>query len=393
MSRISVRSAAAILIVLLVGLLASPAGAAPGDRAIPFDRNTAMWLVTLPLGCIDKIHEPPRSRGYVYESTVTLKPGFHKTRAFYGCFDWHSAVNSTWTMVKVLKMFPDLPLARLIREKLNEHLTPETIKGEIDFFSEEGNKSFERPYGWAWLFRVYAELKAWDDPDAKKWAANLEPLVKLLLERTMPYLKTLAEPLRVGTHQNTAYALKLLNEYARAVGDKPLEEAVTERARKFFINDYGCAPNVEVGGSDFFSPCLLEAAIIGDVLPPAEFAAWLDKFMPAPGTPAFQSLTLVNMEMPGTPEELKKADMLGAKAHLVGLGVSRARAMEDICAALPATDPRVEIYHKAATSLAEISIKAMYDASYEGTHWIATFIVDYLVSGQRRTGQPTPSLK
>jgi len=189
--------------------------------------------------------------------------------------------------------------------------------------------------------------------------------------------------------QNTAYALKLLNEYARATGDKALEAAVAERARRFFAADFGCAPNVEVSGSDFFSPCLVEAAIMGDVMPPHDFAAWLDNFMPAPDSRAFQSLTTVNMEMPGTAEELKKADMLGAKAHLIGLGVSRARAMEDIAAALPPGDARIAIYHQTATSLAEISIKAMYDASYEGSHWIATYIVDYLVSGQRRHGAAT----
>ena len=376
----------ALVVAALVAGAAAPAAQPPdaADRAIPFDRNTAMWLVTLPLGCFDKLHDAPRSRGYIYEATFTLKPGFQKTRAFYGCSDWHSAVNSTWTMVKVLKMFPDLPLAQLIREKLNEHLTADAVKGELAFFEEEGNKAFERPYGWAWLFRVYAELKSWDDADAKKWAGNLEPLVKLLFERTLPYLRTLAEPMRIGTHQNTAYALKLLNEYARATSDKELQGAVAERARKFFAADYGCAPNVEVSGSDFFSPCLLEAAIMGDILAPAAFATWLNTFMPATETPAFKSLLVVNMEMPGTAEELKKADMLGAKAHLVGLGVSRARAMEDIAASLPPSDPRVAVYHTAATSLAQISIKAMYDASYAGTHWIATYIVDYLVSGQRR---------
>jgi hypothetical protein len=121
---------------------------------------------------------------------------------------------------------------------------------------------------------------------------------------------------------------------------------------------------------------------MGAVMAPPQFASWLDSFMPAPDTPAFKSLTVVNMAMPGTAEELKKADMLGAKAHLVGLGVSRARAMEDIAAALPPSDPRVAVYHAAATALANISIKAMYDASYEGTHWIATFIVDYLLSGR-----------
>jgi len=375
------RSAAAAAAVALLGS-ATLVGAPDPQRAIPFDRNTAMWLVTLPLGCIDKLQDAPRSRGYVYESTVTLKPGFQKTHAFYGCSDWHSAVNSTWTMVKVLKTFPDLPLAKLIREKLNDHLSADAIKGEVEFFSTDGNKAFERPYGWAWLLRVYAEVKSWDDPDAKKWAANLEPLAKLLLDRTMPYLKTLAEPMRIGTHQNTAYALKLLDEYARAVGDNPLRTAVAERATRFFANDFGCAPNLEVSGSDFFSPCLVEGALMGVVMQPAAFATWLDKFMPAPDTPAFKSLTSVNMEMPGTAEDLKKADMLGAKAHLIGLGVSRARAMEDIAAALPPSDPRVAIYHTTATSLAQLSIKSMYDANYDGTHWIATYIVDYLLSGR-----------
>jgi len=376
-------AASVVAVVLLMPAVPRAREAAPTDRAIAFDRETAMWLVTLPLGCIDKVQDPPRSRGYLYESTVTLQPGFQKKRAFYGCFDWHSAVNSTWTMIKILKTFPDLPVAQLIREKLNDHLSADAIKGEIEFYQQDGNKAFERPYGWAWLLRVHAELRSWNDPDAKKWAANLEPLAKLLMDRTLPYLKTLAEPMRVGTHQNTAYSLKILNEYARATADKNLQVAVAERARTFFEKDFGCAPNVEVSGSDFFSPCLVEAAIMGDVMTPTEFAGWLDKFMPAPDTPAFASLKSVNMEMPGTAEELKKADMLGAKAHLVGLGVSRARAMEDIAAALPPSDPRVAIYHEAATSLARISIKSMYDASYEGTHWIATYIVDYLVSGTK----------
>src|SRR5262245_3837907 len=270
-----------LLTLALATILATPG--AP-DGAVAFDRDTAMWLATLPLGCIDKIHDAPRSRGYVYESTITLKPGFQKTRAFYGCFDWHSSVNSTWTMVKLLRAYPDLPVARLIREKLNDHLSEDAIKGEIEFFNGDGNNSFERPYGWVWALRLQAELKSWDDPDARKWAAHLEPLTNLFLERTMPYLKTLAEPMRVGTHQNSAYALKLLYEHAQLTTNKPLADLVVERGRKFFAADFGCAPNVEVSGADFFSPCLVEAAFMGAITPPREFATWLDHFLPAPGT-------------------------------------------------------------------------------------------------------------
>ena len=35
--------------------------------------------------------------------------------------------------------------------------------------------------------------------------------------------------MRIGTHQNTAYALKLLNEYARATGNAELQAGVAER--------------------------------------------------------------------------------------------------------------------------------------------------------------------
>jgi hypothetical protein len=384
------RPAAFLLLIVALASGAAAAGPAAGadGRPIQFDRDTALWLVALPLSCIDKPQDPPKSRGYLYEGTFVLKPEFQKNRAFYGCFDWHSAVNSTWTLVKILRTFPDLPVAPLIRQKLNDHLSDDAIRGEVEFFREDGNKAFERPYGWAWLLRLSAELQSWDDPDAKKWAANLEPLARVLLERTMPYLKTLAEPMRVGTHQNTAYTLELLDEYARARHADDLHAAVAERARKFYADDYGCAPNVELSGADFLSPCLIEAAVMGDVMKPQAFAKWLDAFMPAPATRAFKSLATVSMDMPGTAEELKKADMLGAKSHLVGLGVSRARALEDIAAALPPSDPRVAIYRADARSLARISVNAMYDASYEGTHWIATYIVDYLVSGQTRPAAP-----
>jgi hypothetical protein len=369
-------------LAVLLGLAMPRAAGAQSDPAPTLDRATAMWLVTLPLSCVDKLHDPPRGRGYLYETNAIIRPDFLKTRAFYGCSDWHSAVNSTWTMVKILKLFPDLPVGPLIREKLNAHLSADAIKGEIAFYNEEGNKAFERPYGWAWLLRLYGELRSWDDPDAKKWAANVEPLGKLLLERTVPYLQTLAAPMRIGTHANSAYTLKLLLEYARTNGEKALEQAVVDRTRRFFAADVGCAPNLEPSGSDFFSPCLTEAAIMGQVLPHAEFARWLDAFLPRPSAPMFQALTTV-VEMAGSAEELEKSDMLGAKAHLMGLGVSRAKSFEEIAAALPQNDARIAPYRKTAAALARSSIKAMYEAAYAGTHWIATYIVDYLVSAGR----------
>ncbi len=121
---------------------------------------------------------------------------------------------------------------------------------------------------------------------------------------------------------------------------------------------------------------------MAEVLPQREFAAWLDRFLPAPDAPGFKALT-TSMEMKGTNEELKKANMLGAKSHLIGLAVSRAKALEDIAAELPPGDPRIAAYRRIAVKHVHGGMAAMYDADYEGTHSIATYIVDYLVSVER----------
>ena len=31
--------------------------------------------------------------------------------AFYGCYDWHSSVHGHWMLVRLLRMFPNLPEA------------------------------------------------------------------------------------------------------------------------------------------------------------------------------------------------------------------------------------------------------------------------------------------
>jgi len=362
----------------IVSVCGAGAGAEKANGVRPvLDRETAMWLVAQPIACIDRLHEAPRGTGYLYEIKATIRPDFAKTRAFYGCSDWHSAVHSTWAMAKILKTFPDLSIAPLIREKLDTHLLPEAIKGEVAFFSEEGNRSFERPYGWVWLLRLHQELKWWQDPQAQKWASNLDPLVHMFLERLPPYLKGLAAPMRIGTHANTAFSLKLLLDFARANGDKELEASVVDRARAFYAADAGCAPALEVSGSDFFSSCLLEAVLMSRVLPQPEFLKWLGAFLPPPDAPTFGAYANA-IEVRGSKEELTKQNLMGSKSHLIGLAITRAQALEELAAALPANDPRAPAYRRIADRQIRSGIDAMYAADYVGTHWLASFVLEYL---------------
>ena len=132
------------------------------------DITMAEKLVKLSLDCVNKKY--PYKIGYRFQNEKWVKPHYEITPSFYGCWDWHSAVHGHWTMVKILKMFPDISLKNEIRLKLKNNLSKENLEKEYSFFQNEFAKGFERTYGWAWLLKLYSELKSWDDEDGIKWA-------------------------------------------------------------------------------------------------------------------------------------------------------------------------------------------------------------------------------
>src|SRR5262249_37498588 len=193
--------------------------------------------------------------------------------AFYGSFDWHSCVHGHWMLARLLQRFPDLPEQPQIREAFNDHLTADNIKIEVSYFSQPGHKSFERTYGWAWLLKLDDELRAWDDSDARRWAANLRQLAEEIVRRYIEFLPKQTYPIRPGIHPNTAFGLAFALDYARAVGDKTLRELIEERSRTYYGKDVEAPARWEPDGADFFSPSLMEADLMRRWLPPAEFQA------------------------------------------------------------------------------------------------------------------------
>ena len=368
----------------------------------------AQQLVALPLSCIDRPHKQSQRRSYLYETTRSLKPRYEDTLAFYGCTDWHSAVNSTWAMVRVLKDFPDAPLGGLIREKLEHHLSSKSLEGELGFFREEASPGFERPYGWAWLMRLYVELASFRDDDAERWATHLAPVAAHLAEKSVEYLSHMPGPIRVGTHENSAFALLSMLEYADVVGDANLKTAVATRAHEFFEDDVECPVRYEPSGSDFLSPCLAEAALMGRLLPQEAFVAWLDDFLPPPDSESFSPMrepvviearalpVEVDIEepveaepaSPGPTAETEVVDsdredatrLVGAKSHLIGLSFVRAAALKRLAAALPPGDRRRAAYTSFARLQGKRGFETMYEADYSGTHWLASFAVDMLTA-------------
>ena len=168
-------------------------------------------------------------------------------------------------MVKILKMFPDISLKNEIRLKLKNNLSKENLEKEYSFFQNEFAKGFERTYGWAWLLKLYSELKSWDDEDGIKWAKNLKPLVDLLSIRTQSFLENLSSPLRPRTHANSAFSFSLMLDYINEVGDEKLKNKINEFSLKYFLNDIDCPVDYEPSGTDFLSPCLAEAETMSKI--------------------------------------------------------------------------------------------------------------------------------
>src|SRR6185295_12294502 len=151
---------------LLVFLSPSPSRAATAPVAAPaFDAQTAARFADLALACVAK--EYPNKIAHVMASDADAKPPRELTPAFFGCYDWHSAVHGHWLLARLARTFPEAPFAARARAALGKSLTSANVAGEVRYLDGPGRVSFERPYGLAWLLQLGAELRGWDDPEAR----------------------------------------------------------------------------------------------------------------------------------------------------------------------------------------------------------------------------------
>jgi DUF2891 family protein len=141
------------------------------------------------------------------------------------------------SLSSLVRLRPQLPGSAETRAALDRVLTPEGIDAEAAFFTGPGGAHWERPYGWAWLLLLDAELRTW--ADGTEWAKILHPLSKLLRARWLAWLPAAARPTRAGTHVNTAFATGLVPAPARATGDEELTVACVDAALRWYAADTG----------------------------------------------------------------------------------------------------------------------------------------------------------
>lgn len=323
-------------------------------------------LVQLPLKCLQQ--EYPNKLGQVLNDSSALLSPDELHPSFYGCFDWHSSVHGHWLLVRLLKQFPEMEQAPIIREKLNEQLTPENIEREIAFFQTKHNESFERTYGWAWLLKLHQELLTWEDPDAKIWAENLQPLADMVTGKYITFLPRLVYPIRSGEHINTAFGLTFAFDYAICTDNDTLQTIIRERAITFYATDRNYPLNYEPSGYDFLSGGLEEADLMRRILPTAEFEDWLNDFLPELFDKRFQLAVG------------KVSDRTDGKlVHLDGLNFSRAWCLYG----LAQSNKKLSHLKVIADQHLQHSLPVIVDGDYMGEHWLASFAVLALLEKEK----------
>ncbi len=294
------------------------------------------------------------------DDAVRLPRALHPL--FHGSYDWHSCVHMHWTLARLLRLFPEHSHAEATRRHFEERLTAANVHGELATLAGPHYSSFERPYGWAWLLKLVAELHLplADGGSAARWSGTLAPMAHAFADRFVEFLPRATYPTRAGTHGNSAFACLLALDYCEAVQHRALHRLISERANLWFGRDRHYPAEYEPSGDDFLSSGLVEAALMRRVVDGCSFADWWRQFQP-------KRDALNGWLQPASVSDASDPKIV----HLHGLNLSRAWCWQQL---LPELD--IELRVLAEESVARhlaISLPAATQGAYVGTHWLASF--------------------
>ncbi len=282
--------------------------------------------------------------------------------AFWGSYDWHSCVHMHWSLVRLVRRFPDRDFAAPLREHLGTRLTPEAIEGELASLSRPHRASFERPYGWAWLLALAAELQmlAREQAGARDWSDALGPLAHAFAARFVDFLPRADYPTRAGAHSNSAFALLLALRWCEVAQQIESKRLIVARAQAWYGADCSYPAAFEPSGDDFLAAGLVEAALMRRVLDDDSFANWWGRFVP-------DEHSIEHWLRPVAISDARDPKIV----HLHGVNLTRAWCWRQLLPEL-GTPLRTAAESAIATHLAA-SLPAASSGDYVGTHWLASF--------------------
>ena len=345
-----------------------------GEPSVRLPADVASRFASVALEHVRR--EYPNKLDHVLRDATDLRSPRSLHPLFYGSFDWHSNVHAYWLLATIHRRTPRGPEQARIERLFDEQFTAANVASEVEYLLQPERGTFERPYGWAWLLMLAAELGRGADARRARWSEALRPLSRAVARRFQEFLPRATYPVRAGTHFNTAFALALTFEYAESVSDGELTSLIRDKSAAWYGNDSDCQA-WEPGGDDFLSPALIEAECMRRVLLPEQWQSWIDRFLPriARREPAALFTPVVVTD---------RSD--GKIAHLDGLNLSRAWCWRAIASSWPPDDPRRGVAVASATSHLAASLPHV-SGEYAGEHWLATYALLALLADEGVIGR------
>ena len=239
-------------------------------EALALTTELAQQFAEIALGHVTR--EYPNKLDHVLMGAADAQAPRALHPVFFGSFDWHSCVHGYWLLTRLRRTVPQLAVRAQIDALFDQQLTPQNVAAECAYLDRANTGTFERPYGWAWLLMLAAEMRAGGAAMAR-WHEALLPLAQLFAQRLHAHLPKLTYPIRVGTHFNSAFALALSLDYAKVHAEQGLADLIRERASAWYAADAACQA-WEPGGDDFLSSALMEAECMRRVMRRDEFTGW-----------------------------------------------------------------------------------------------------------------------
>jgi hypothetical protein len=337
-------------------------------------RDGASYFAQLSLNCTGN-KSPHFIERYSNDSLQNPRPN-DIWPSFYGCYDWHSAVHNHWALIKLLKTFPDIPEAGLIRARLEQSFAPENIRAELAFFkrikepASSIESEFEFPYGQSWLLKVADELIRWNDTTAQRWYSQLKPLSDYFAQRYIDVWPSINRPTYTGEHGTSSMGISFALDYARSSRNKKLEQEMIIKARQFYGHLKGYDLTKEPIGFDFMSKGLLVCDLMRKAYEPTEFHKWIRGYVPA-----LFNVNTINDVLVIKEQE----DHAGMEAHWDGFHLNRIWCLNGVLKSMAVPTNIIDAWRSKQLAMWNYAQQSIGKGNYDIDHWLSSFSVFALI--------------
>lgn len=342
------------------------------DGSMNLSNTGASYFAKLSLECANKVY-PHYYNEHQIKSADDLKTPEKFWPSFYGCYDWHSGVHNHWALVKLLKTYPKLPEAVAIKTKLENSFNAANILAEIEYLKSHKEEDFEFPYGTSWLLKVADELARWNDPLAKKWLKNLQPLCNFIVTDYMTKWPAIEEATYTGNHYASSLGLSFAYDYAVTMKNDSLKNVLSTAAKNYYIQIKKFPLIKEPFGYDFMSAGLLITDLMRKVMEKKEYTEWLKTFSP-------EMFTIEGVKKVFKVD--KKETHTGYASHWDGFHLNRIWCINGMLQSLPENTISADVrkaWIAAQKEMWDYSQESIGKGNYDVDHWLSSFSVYALI--------------